>query len=243
MADLELVTMHDRINALRLRALEQGLTDDHETIPPTPEQQRRGSLIARYIPPSLVHATMENYHAVVQDQKRMIQLTHRFIDRCKNPDPSRDAPFLLFCGKGGSGKSHLLSAACRALIDSGIHAAQWLWSDLADILRAATLDGDQRYKTMRDWLYAAQVVILDELRPTSASSYDERTLSNLIIRCGRERIPVLASANYPVGELSALFDPAILSRLTAHPLGPDCPDWRSLSTQARATLVGSISAP
>lgn len=113
-----------------------------------------------------------------------------------------DGPMLALIGKQGTGKSHLFYSAVDWLVRfwSGCDektrgAAPFVapWYRLADELRYGGRGMDPA--AVRAELWSRRVVMLDEVRPTSGTDFDESELAKFACHAYDNRISVLITTN------------------------------------------------
>jgi predicted ATPase len=149
---------------------------------------------------------------------------------------------LALIGKQGTGKSHLLYGAVRELYATkpedpkAVIESRWCgpyvapWYRLADELRYGKGGND----TMRDAqgermrLWGARTVMLDEVRPTSGTNFDDTELAKFACHAYDNRVAVLITTN--VNPLAEVMGEAAASRFTA--VVVNGPDWRNPSERA-----------
>lgn len=148
---------------------------------------------------------------------------------------------LALVGKQGTGKSHLLYSAFRTLrdpidrMDPKERIQQRVkyplvapWYSLADQLRyGRTAKTEAGYREMapneiRSRLWEARIVLLDEVRPTAGTHFDDTELAKFACHAYDNRIAVLITTNW--NPLSDVMGAAAASRFTQ--LVIDGPDHR-----------------
>ena len=70
--------------------------------------------------------------------------------------------WLLFCGQSGSGKTHLCTAVCNALLLAGNDVTYMPWRDDVSEIKSRSIDGDKRNRYISD-LKKAPVLYIDDL--------------------------------------------------------------------------------
>jgi ABC-type dipeptide/oligopeptide/nickel transport system ATPase component len=150
-----------------------------------------------------------------------------------------DGPMLALVGRQGTGKSHLLYSAARALrdivdgMDAKVRAQTGAqhpfvapWYTLADQLRygmAVETPGGSRQRDaheVRANLWSRRIVLLDEVRPTSSTSFDDSELAKFACHAYDNRMAVLITTN--VNPLQDVMGPAAASRFLQIVIdGPD----------------------
>ena len=149
---------------------------------------------------------------------------------------------LALVGKQGTGKSHLLYAAVRELFASKPEDAKevlisgWRapyvapWYRLADQLRYGKggTDAIRDSQSERLAMWGARVVLLDEIRPTSGTNFDDTELAKFACHAYDQRMAVLITTN--VNPLSQVMGDAAGSRFTEVVISG--PDWRNPKERA-----------
>lgn len=190
--------------------------------PEPPAEAPRSAVEVRlgwYIPPRHTEDTLDSYRPITASQHEALQATRDFVASVL----AGEGGALALIGGVGTGKSHLLYGAIRALNEAGVHAAAGGWYDLADLLRQAKYGHEETTARIRkSRLLAAAALGIDEIRPTSGTEYDTTELSQLMTRAYRERQGVLVTSNYADEKLSRIVGLAASSRLTQVVVeGPD----------------------
>jgi chromosomal replication initiation ATPase DnaA len=132
---------------------------------------------------------------------------------------------LALIGATGAGKSHLLYAAGRCLLEAGTAVYSRPWYLLADELRYGGRSAFNEEKRLdpaevREALWRARVVLIDEVRPTAGTAFDDTELAKLACHAYDRRIAVLITTN--VSPLGDVIGPAAASRFTQITVaGPD----------------------
>ncbi len=123
-----------------------------------------------------------------------------------------DADSLLFLGKTGLGKTFLSSAIAKSLFERGYYAA---FDSVQNFLRAVENEhfGRTQGNTM-ETLIDCDLVILDDLGSEFKTSFTHSALYNIINTRINEGKPTIISTNLDSGELSALYNERIISRIT-----------------------------
>jgi chromosomal replication initiation ATPase DnaA len=138
-------------------------------------------------------------------------------------------PMLALVGSQGTGKSHLLYAAARSIsanidamdpkaraMSKATHPFVAPWYSLADQLRyglAIQTEAGSRHREaheVRGQLWGRAVVLLDEVRPTSATGFDDSELAKFACHAYDNRVAVLVTTN--VNPLEQVMGPAAASR-------------------------------
>lgn len=223
MSDLKPVNTDDALKALRKLWMKRGERAGveahglkHPAAPPPPPPARVDPVQVRlgwYIPPRHKDDTLDTYVPQNASQETALTATRDWVESVKEGD----AGSLALVGAVGTGKSHLLYAAVRAVNEAGIHAAGYGWVDLADLLRDAKFGHDEdvteaRIKKAR--VLGAAALGIDEIRPTSGTEFDGTELAQLMTRAYRNRQGVIVTSNAADQRLAKIIGLAAASRLT-----------------------------
>jgi DNA replication protein DnaC len=183
-----------------------------------------------YIPPRHVNDTFATFKPQSTSQETALKAAMEWVESVKRGDGGA----LALIGGVGTGKSHLLYAAIRAVNEAGIHGAAAGWYDLADLFRQAKFGHDEdvtEARVKKGRILGAAALGIDEIRPTSGTEYDTTELSQLMTRSYREKQGVFVTSNYADEKLTKIVGMAATSRLTQITVvGPDMrqPEHRHL---------------
>lgn len=232
----------DAIKALRKLWMRRGeagaglLAPNREPEPPKLTDSRLVR-IGWYIPPR--HGprpdrpdgdTFENFRVHHPSQRVALEAAQAWVASVL----AGDGGALALIGPSGTGKSHLLYAACRAINMAKVHCAAGGWYDLADLFRQAKFGHEEdvtEARLRKSRTLAANALCIDEIRPTSGTDYDTTELAGLMTRAYRERQGVFVTSNFSDDKLSDIISLAASSRLTqVKVVGPDLrkPENRTL---------------
>lgn len=185
------------------------------------------------IPKRFAHATFDNYETHTASQRHARDAVQAWLANLEN------GPMLALIGLQGTGKSHLLYSATRQLcaacdaMDPKERAQRRIvypfaapWYTLADSLRygdSIQTEGGGRQRDgheVRAALWGRSVVLLDEVRRTSGTEFDDSELAKFACHAYDNRIAVLITTN--VSPLEQVMGPAAASRFAqVTVVGPD----------------------
>lgn len=175
-----------------------------------------------YIPPRHTNDTFESFRPITPSQRTALEATKEWVASVLR----KEGGALALLGDVGTGKSHLMYAAIRALNEADVHAAAWGWYDLANWLREAKYNPDPEVQTeaaaKRERLFASKAFGIDEIRPTSGTEFDITELSQLMTRAYARCQGVIVTSNAADRQLTEIIGRAASSRLTQVKIvGPD----------------------
>lgn len=174
------------------------------------------------IPEKFAGATFDGF---VQKNKHLAlaaEATKHFCRAVMRGEPC----MLALIGDTGRGKSHLLYAAARALSARHQRVYARPWYRLADALRygGCFRDGGQLMEpsVLREHLYLERVVLLDDIRLTAGTAFDDNELTKLALHGYDRNLCLLITTN--ASPLTDVMSTAAASRFTEVTL--DGADWR-----------------
>lgn len=179
------------------------------------------ALIDALIPARFRQATFTSYQPTTESQKVALSAARTFCGKAAKGEPV----MLALVGKQGTGKSHLLYAAALALLTRNHKLYSRPWYRLADELRyggrsAFTGEHPLEPSAVRDQLWAQRIILLDEVRPTASTAFDDTELAKFACHAYDGNLAVLITTN--VSPLSDVMGPAAASRFTHVVIdGPD----------------------
>lgn len=183
------------------------------------------------IPPRFERATFENFVPKTESQRNAERAVREWIAKRKW------GAMLALIGSQGTGKSHLIYSAVK-VIDAELEAMDAKarvgqsqpfvapWYALADELRygkSEIAESGNRFvepQAIRARLWERRIVILDEVRKTSGTEFDDTELAKFACHAYDNRIAVLLSTN--TNPLSDVLGAAAASRFNQIVIdGPD----------------------
>lgn len=192
-------------------ALDEAYRNSADYVAPVVGAPARERLLAP-VPPRFAAADFADFEPESPSQRAALVAARAFVTRARRGDPA----MLALIGSQGAGKSHLLYAAARHLADGGVRVWHRPWYKLADELRyggadpftGATLEAAQ----VREALYRERVVLIDEVRPTAGTAFDDTELAKWACHAYDQNLAVLITTN--VNPLADVMGPPAASRFT-----------------------------
>lgn len=173
------------------------------------------------IPQRFRTATFGSFAPASESQRVALAAVREWVKRTL----ASQGTMLALIGSTGAGKSHLLYAAARALAEQDRHFYARPWYRLADELRyggrsaynpAALMEPAE----MRQHLWDARIAMIDEVRPTASTAFDDTELAKYACNAYDSCLSVLITSN--VNPLTDVMGPAAASRFTQVVIeGPD----------------------
>lgn len=223
---MDRISTDDAMKALRKKWMRRGEPEGGLLAParePAPPKQHDARLVRLgwYIPKRHEQDTLENFIPHTPSQKAALAATREWVESVR----AGEGGALALTGGVGTGKSHLLYAAIRALNLAGVHAAAGGWYDIADLFRQAKYgheDDVTEARVKKGRILGASALGIDEIRPTSGTDYDTTELSQLMTRAYREKQGVMVTSNHADEKLAKIIGLAAASRLAqVKVVGPD----------------------
>lgn len=203
------MTAPQHIKELLLPAVQHAIEHpvSKRELPPPPTTPRPAPLV----PKRFTNVTLETYVAETESERYALRAVRRWVELVD----AGDGPMLAIIGPQGTGKSHLLYGAYRAV--AGPRAPScFSWYRLADELRYGGTNPYNRAHLeaheVRDRLWGAKVIMLDEVRPTANTNFDDTELAKVTCHCYDAEIPMLLTSN--VSPLSDVLGGPAASRFT-----------------------------
>lgn len=176
-------------------------------------QMRAGVVPARFDA-----ATFDSFAPRSPGQRTALAAAQQWVEAVGHGDGS----MLALIGPTGVGKSHLLYAAANQLLSSGARVYARGWYRLADELRYGgesplAFNREGRPWALEAWevralLWSQKIILLDEVRPTASTAFDDTELAKFACHAYDAKLSVLLTTNvYP---LSDVMGPPAASRFT-----------------------------
>ena len=191
----------------------------------TPERKaRRHQALLRYGQldgSAFQHMKLDTFVIAPGRRDDMVPEFMAVVNWASNPDG-----FLYIAGDPGTGKTHLAVAVAHERIAQGDVVYYTTVSDLGDVLRASSFDGDGSYYRIMESLTSVDLLVLDDLGKERRNAFIEEKLHQVVV--GREK------AGMPT---------VVTTHLGTDQLKRERPDlaWRLLSefSSTSVVLVGS----
>lgn len=154
--------------------------------------------------PMLSAYTFDSYETTAEWQKKALDSAKRYVADGKG--------WFVIVGKPGTGKTHLCTAICGALIEAGKDVRYMLWREEAPRLKALVTDREQ-YDRMMDELKRCDVLYIDDFWKGTVTDADiNLTFELLNARYNDERKRTIISGERSIEQILAV-DEAIGSRI------------------------------
>jgi hypothetical protein len=191
--------------------------DDHPQLETAREILRRAMISAKF-----QATTLDAYEARTAKQSAALATVRAWLERAMKGEGG----MLALIGPQGVGKSHLLYGAGNALLDADCKLYGRAWYRLADELRYGgkhpVTNRDIEPAGVRSALWSYPIVLLDEVRATASTAFDDTEFAKFAAFAYDNKIAVVMTTN--VWPLENVIGPAAASRFVQ--VGVDGPDRR-----------------
>lgn len=190
---------------------------DEGDAPAVPVVYRSGMIPARF-----ADVTFDTYQPQSRSQEAALGAARFWLERAL----AGEGCMLALIGPQGTGKSHLLYAAANALLDAGKRPYARPWYRLADELRYGgehpVTKQELEAADVRRSLWTQKIVLLDEVRATASTAFDDMELTKFACHSYDSRYPMFVTTN--INPLADVMGGPAASRYTQVVI--EGPDWR-----------------
>jgi len=175
------------------------------------EMERRGfvsrMLAASHIPARFADRTLENYRAETEKQQMALKVA-RGLATAKTPGASA-----IFCGRPGTGKTHLACGACRAFVESGRSARFVTVLAAIRYIRDTYRRDSERSESeaLQDFL-RPDLLVLDEVGVQVGSEHEKMMLFEIINERYQECRSTVLISNLTRAELAEYLGQRVMDR-------------------------------
>lgn len=170
--------------------------DQGDPLPASPEVRRS------LVPDRFVDVTFQNFKPATPSQRAALGAVRHWATETA----SGRGAMLALIGPTGIGKSHLLYSAGNGLLERGVRLYARGWYRLADELRygggSPFSPGQLEAWEVRSLLWRQRVILIDEVRPTASTAFDDTELAKFACHAYDQRLSVLITTNvHPLAEV------------------------------------------
>lgn len=151
-----------------------------------------------------------------KDKERYRDILEQCLLFCEKVHKGEKAESLLFCGPVGTGKTHLCSAIANYLLQSGLAVIYLKSGKLFDLIREYKFGPEANEQgTIRklDFLYRADLLIIDDLGTESLTDFTKEQLLFIIDERIQYKLPWVISTNLSPHEMTNYYEDRILDRI------------------------------
>lgn len=197
---------------------------DAATVISAPPREIPPDVVPEIVPKRFTLASFANYEPANPTQTIALRVAKRWVECAR----AGDGKMLALIGATGTGKSHLLYAAVNALLGTHYPAGCYSrpWYKLADELRYGGKSPFSPTRALceafevRAILWDQRIVMLDEVRPTASTAFDDTELAKFSCHAYDAKLSVFITTN--VSPLADVMGAPAASRFTQVVVeGPD----------------------
>lgn len=174
------------------------------------QKARERKLIDAGIPLRILEA--EKYDPPTERAKQNLQVMKDYLEEFDANYQSGSS--MIFCGKPGTGKTHLACKFGVALLDQGYSVQYATMNKALRAIRATYgKESERTEQQVINLLTNPDMLILDELGVKSASDYDKTMMFEVIDERYQSKLPTLVISNLSVSKLKEATDERMMDRL------------------------------
>ena len=160
--------------------------------------------------------TLDNYTTVNQHQKHIKETAIKYLAEYEKGNKYS----LALLGQSGVGKTHIMSAVSRKILDSGVEVKYYIADDIIQRLQACKYDQENYIREFNS-IVRAEVLYIDDLFKSSVTNYykqenikteDLKVIFEVINYRYNKKLPILLNSEIHF-ERFADIDQAIIGRI------------------------------
>lgn len=157
--------------------------------------------------------TFDGYNAETPAQEKLLRICRKFsgrmVERIVTDEPKRSCLGLCFCGRTGTGKTHLASAIYADLKAQGCAPVFMRASSFFNLFKGETGTTANRIAAA---MGKVSCLMLDEIGRTAVTAFETNLLLEILDARQRRGLPTVLTSNLSVDALRAALGDAITSR-------------------------------
>lgn len=161
------------------------------------------------VPARFADRTLDSYAATTNGQKRALEISRRFADGFTKGQGAS----MVFCGKPGTGKTHLACGIARTLMEN-LHSALFLTvlSAIRHIKETYRQGSDRSESQAIDDLLSPDLLILDEVGAQLGSEHEKMLMFEVINERYQQCRSTILISNLNADELTAFMGDRVMDR-------------------------------
>jgi len=165
------------------------------------------------IPRRFANKTLENYSVNSAQQRKVVELCRNYVvhfERVKDQGTS-----MVFCGKPGTGKTHLVYAIVNALQKKSITAVVRTAADMTSEVKEAYKSdhSDVTPTTVSSKFAEFDLLVIDEVGVQVSSDAEKRIFFNIINKRYENMLPTILISNLALPELTEFIGERVVDRM------------------------------
>jgi DNA replication protein DnaC len=181
-----------------------------------------------HIPKRFKAKTVDNYNAVSDGQKTIKSICQRYTDNFSKVQERGTS--MIFCGKPGTGKTHLAYGIVNVLQEQKVKAAFTTAADMTSSVKTAIREPYEDNLSARDVTdeYARlELLVIDEVGVQVDSDAERRIFFDIINKRYEEMMPTILLSNLIIDELTKFIGERVADRMRENGGTVFAFDWES----------------
>ncbi len=210
---------------------EQAKADEKARAQASAAANKRASHVRRLfdgaeIPRRFLGRTFDNYRAVDDAQNAVLDRARKFA--ASFPKAMELGANFVFCGKPGTGKTHLACAIGNHVISA--HGNSVLFTTVFDVIqrvKATFGNSEQSERAVMQSFAAPDLLILDEVGVQFGTDFEKVIITDIINRRYNDMRPTIILSNLSEAELGEYLGARVMDRMSEGGGGVMAFDWGS----------------
>ena len=198
-----------------------------------PQRTPRVCKKVKGLPKRFMDATFQGYEASGKDQEKALRYSKAYADSEK---VITRGTRMLFCGKPGTGKTHLAAAISRRMGERGVECVFSHVYDIMSDIKATFSTGKSEKAAKRKYIDAGFLVI-DEIGVQKGSDFERNILFEILNERHNEMRPTLVISNLGLAPLTDYLGEPFIDRIYEDGGQVVAFDWASHRRESQIQLV------